>query len=902
MKKLSINTLALGNLKQRKKQYSAMIIGIIIAMFFSSGMLFFANAMQDSKQAMRENRFGRQDVLLADVNQADVHKLIENGILRQAGFAHIIGSVANTNKDALDTVRVGRLDETAAELSNIKAISGRLPTAKGEIAIERIALARLEIKAQPGEMITLRLFTQNGSKTFSEYTEKTYKLVGILQNKASYISFISAHINEDEIPSAFVSSEEAVEPGGKESLACYAMLNSTARKQAYSLFNELPEFEKFSIITAKDVAYINDSSFHSMENNILFSAILVCVLMLSSCIAVVNAFNSNLKERKKQIGLLRAVGTTRRQIINIYCREAIIISLICAPVSCSLSFFAVKLLMRLLGEDYVLHAHPISIAVALCFSILSIAISATIPLFSASKITPVQAIRDIEKTRRMNIKGIKSQRSFSPAALLARRGMANNRLKMIVVSIFMIITIAGTGFLFSWYTYNIKQKLTSVSDYSLIYYPAYYSDNGIIYKNQNKVFTESDRQKAELNEYITESIGIKNTTAHLIDNYEKSVYRQFLSNMYESKGYDDNSISSENYRSILFPEKKTSLQNEQLDILLKTAEHSPIKISAMDIMGLEQLKSKVFEGRINLDKIASGEEIILAAARQIVMFQSEGKNSGIMIGSDKNFKGRLIFNEGCDFHAGDEVEIAFVIASRTSDSEESNNDLSNLSDAKIIRKKFKIGAIVDELDLRVKFYTTLGVLDSIASDCRYDELRFNLNTTITPEIDKYVLETLEGVSENVESSSIHSDFATNESIKKSINNLLIISLSIMIMLSFISISIINNTITASIRSSKQKIGTLRAVGADARELAKAYTYQLLSMLLWGSVTGQLIFNLGFLVARQIYHSRELSFEMSYNPLISILFTLVSFAICIANLQIKLRREMKNSIVENIREL
>ena len=39
-------------------------------------------------------------------------------------------------------------------------------------------------------------------------------------------------------------------------------------------------------------------------------------------VVIVNAFNSNLKERKKQIGMLRAVGATKRQIISIFGREA----------------------------------------------------------------------------------------------------------------------------------------------------------------------------------------------------------------------------------------------------------------------------------------------------------------------------------------------------------------------------------------------------------------------------------------------------------------------------------------------------------------------------------------------------------------------------------------------------
>ena len=44
------------------------------------------------------------------------------------------------------------------------------------------------------------------------------------------------------------------------------------------------------------------------------------------------------------------------------------------------------------------------------------------------------------------------------------------------------------------------------------------------------------------------------------------------------------------------------------------------------------------------------------------------------------------------------------------------------------------------------------------------------------------------------------------------------------------------------------------------------------------------------------------FSSTINPWLTIIFCVLLFAICSANLWIKIRKEMKNSIVENIREL
>ena len=54
-KKLTVNTLAFGNLKNHKKQYTVMVIGIILAMVFSSSVLLFLSCMQTSMQQKKKD-------------------------------------------------------------------------------------------------------------------------------------------------------------------------------------------------------------------------------------------------------------------------------------------------------------------------------------------------------------------------------------------------------------------------------------------------------------------------------------------------------------------------------------------------------------------------------------------------------------------------------------------------------------------------------------------------------------------------------------------------------------------------------------------------------------------------------------------------------------------------------
>ena len=64
--KLTVNTLAFGNLKNRKKQYTSLIIGIILAMMFSSAIPLLFSSMLTSVKEMECDLYGRQNGIYVD--------------------------------------------------------------------------------------------------------------------------------------------------------------------------------------------------------------------------------------------------------------------------------------------------------------------------------------------------------------------------------------------------------------------------------------------------------------------------------------------------------------------------------------------------------------------------------------------------------------------------------------------------------------------------------------------------------------------------------------------------------------------------------------------------------------------------------------------------------------------
>lgn len=171
------------------------------------------------------------------------------------------------------------------------------------------------------------------------------------------------------------------------------------------------------------------------------------------------------------------------------------------------------------------------------------------------------------------------------------------------------------------------------------------------------------------------------------------------------------------------------------------------------------------------------------------------------------------------------------------------------------------------------------------------------------------MKTIRAGAQTVPHSHYSSNYEFNKEQRETMNKLMIVMYAVIILLFTICGSIINNALSSGIRDNKRQLGTLRAVGASEKELVSCYIKQLLSMFGWGTGIGFVGFVLAFigLYCKQHFSNMHVqdwtpSFEFIFNPLPTVILVIVLFAICSFSLWSKIRKEMKNSIVENIREL
>ena len=937
-KKLRPGALALRNIKQHKKQYTAMAAGIILALVFASGFLYFFYCYRASAEILRGEEYGLEDCIIMHTNEKAVDDLQAQGMMKESGLAHILGYLYATEDCKANGAAVAWLDDTAKELANPTLLAGTWPEKDGEIAIEQTAMAQMGLKAEVGDKVTLQMQPQNGAALLDSTVEKGYVLTGILKDKRTNITESYIGNERRDLPAAFVCPGTQAEPGGLETLACYVVRSENSKQDtdaggitgAFAYLSD-PLTQYFEGKADSYMIFLfSDDTVQDISTSFTMTAMLAGIFLLAACAAIINAFNNNLQSRKKQIGMLRAVGATKGQIVKMYGVEALLITLLCVPISLLIAFWAVRGIIALLGSGFTFVPNLwVLLLCGVCGAVF-VLIAALIPLLGATRISPMQAIRNISATRKMKTKRIHTKKEFRLPKLLAARRTTFSKGRQVVVSLFLAIAIITSGYVFSYITYMNANETKKSYDYALGLTRWVDSSNIVnIGENQNG-FAESDRQAVLRSPYIQSSAGYKVYKVGVHIDQFTDYLRMAESDLFPDSaivGHTDD-VNGDNYQSALWgssgePESEDYTQYKPY---MQGSNYLALQIIAADHETLEALEPYLDSGTIHTDRLDAGEEVILVAPREIGVYRDEPdegtpalwyESIGNPYGEAHNYIATA--KRDSDLAPGKELDLTFLKVDTDPQSDpDYDGDLSEmLRSLDVTDRHTQVGAVLDSFphtsylhqvyslsgNSEILVLTSIDGLANLAGEVRYRDLRFTLNQPCNDEIDASVQSILNEITMRVPDSSSTSVYATDRENRANVLSLLSILLGAVVLVLFFCGAIVNNTITADIRENRRELGTLRAVGASAKELSQAYIWQLVRMLGWGSAIGLIGFAGSFFAIRLISEAMDHgTMEFIFSPWVPILFCVLLFALCSLNLYLKIKKETKHSIVDNIREL
>lgn len=474
-----INKVTLRHMLRNKKRTLVTIIGVIISVAMITAVSTFAASMFDFMQRMTMEESGNWHVAYLDARASSL-PLIRNDegtgemyLIRDDGFA----ALPTANQKNKPYLYLKSYDANAFSHNFVELAEGRLPQTDSEIVLPRSLVEKSGTNWNIGDVITLAIGqreipyeTEDGKTEYTlsgqsySYTEgerltdteaRTYTVVGIVEDSNQDASWYPGYTGYTYLDAGKLTSGETV-----DAYLTVSKLSNSLYGKAQNLSERLTQ----SGDTGFDMQYHNSLlGYYGCSDNDGFNmamysvaVILILIIMVGSISLIYNAFAISVSERSKQFGMLSSVGATKKQKRDSVFFEGGVIGLISIPLgilaglggAAGVFYFINPLLIKVWSHGFDLTFRVVvsapAIAAAVVFSILTILISAYLPARRASKITPIEAIRQSTEIK-LSSKQVKTskltRKIFGFEAELGLKNLKRNKKRYRATVFSLIISI-----------------------------------------------------------------------------------------------------------------------------------------------------------------------------------------------------------------------------------------------------------------------------------------------------------------------------------------------------------------------------------------------------------------------------------------------------------------------------
>lgn len=805
-------------LKANKKRTILTIVGVILSVALISSIGLFIQGMENSEIDYVKSTYGSYHVAFREVNDSLISKISNDPKISRSGLYKKEGTIKLNDKISTDIITTS---DKALELLPIKLKEGRLPQSNKEIVMEKWILKYIDVNAKINSKVKIN--------------NKDYILVGILENSVgtqiNKNGFVVTKSNNMSMDNAILLVEISPKVNLSKTVSELEKLGTskTFAKNSYLLLTE-----------------------GSLKDNTTTKGLyeVVCVvigIVLIATIAVIyNSFQISVVERIKQFGLLRAVGTTPRQIRNIVMREATFVILIGVPLGIVCGIIAINgiaLAFKIIGGDTVnilkLSISPIILGISAVVGIISVYISALLPSLFAGKISPLMAISSrasISKEKIKRRKNVIAQKLFGFEGAMAAKNIKRNRkrYRITVFSIALSVTLFITFKYFADMTINIT---------------------GSVNESDNIHFEISSGNKNSGDKFFIDNkiINSVNSIDHV-----KTLYKVY---------------SSLNYTAIMDKDKEAAnikaLGNVYKDTSYKGKDSMLINagINIYDKNSMDACKKYLKSGSIDIKALNNENGVILIEKSRFM----NSKTKKMYIGAPANIK---VGDEICLEKDGTKkVKVMAILKDDAFSFNGSENGLKLITTEDIAKK------LLNKTSISPK-----GLYISI------DDVKN----------ESYVSDAIESIVKTNNSLDFINYIDQNKNYKSGTLMIQILLYGFVIVVSLISSVNILNTLTTNIILRRKEFATLKSIGLTQKGLRKMIILEGLLYGIKGTVYGSAAgCILSYALFKGMVAVREFRYAIPWNAIL--IAAVCALLIGYISVLSPLARIKKDNLIETIRE-
>lgn len=851
-----LKKLTIKNLKLNKKRTIVTIIGILLStsLMVGIGLLFASFQNYMIKETISYN--GSYEALYKDANITNLKENNEYTYFYEKGLGFAKVPSSNQYKPYIYLTSVNK-----QYLNELTLIEGEFPKNDQEIVISNHITTNGNLTYNIGSTITLtygnrlvegNIVTTNDAfiegETLTNLKEQTYTITGIVE-RSKYEEY-----------SACGYTAFTLDNSSKENVNLYVYFNNHKNiiTRSIKLANTISYPENNISYNSSLLALYGESKYQNIMNTIISMMIIMLSLVSIGCIIVIyNSFAISLMERKKEFGLLSSVGATRKQLAKTILYEAIIVGtigitlgILCAYIGISSVIIIInKLIKNILEYELNLVTIPIFIIIPIIFMIIVIFLSALIPALRASKITPIEAIRQNDDIK-INKKKIKTsklvKKIFGVEGTIALKNIKRNKKKYRITTISLFISIVLFISFSSYLTYTLSTASNLIQeipyDINITYNENSVKNNPEIENKLKEIISDKD---------ITSYITYSSASIPIISDFKyNKEYSDFYKNYYGEEIYNDLINNKYQYISI---------------IILDDDSYNKYK---------KELKLKQ-------DKI-----IVYNNFKGVYYTDGTRKNYNIKVINEEDNNNLII----CDF-------------SKILSNEEYTNEINDnytkycnktINSFYITSTKYDLLEEISYID-NYKLIMNEKIYKSLINDIP-EYKTINIKAKNTTNIDKLAtsIENYDNIYyENIKETS------------KQQNNLILVIKILMYgfisLITLIGVTSVFNTITTSMALRKKEFAILRSIGLTKKGFNKILYFESLFFGLKSLFYGIPV-SLGITILIHLTISSTMGISSIIIPWKSILIATISvFAIVLLTMLYSTNKIKKHSIIEQIRE-
>lgn len=465
-----INKLTWRHLWANKKRTVITLFGIIISVAMVTAVFTSVESLMNTMGEITASYDGAWHAKYNELKSKDVQTLAKQKNVKAIGLSMDLGEISskadsNSSKSRTDVLAC---NQNLFTIYSMKPATGRLPVTARELLVTKSFITRNDLKWKVGDTVTLPFTTYSADPQVEpETAQRTYTICGILENDNQLTGFYSAFCGLDDTVTdamgTYIAHVQFAPLGSNTPTDIKA-----AAKAVYGKAVNNDGSDLYTIHT--DYLMYNGVQMSNGVTRALygFMAIILLIIVFASVFMIYDSFAVSYQQRARYLGMLASVGATRTQKRGSVYFEGFILGCIGIPIGilCGIGGIAVtlralsdsfmKTVMVATGDSIRLHAvvdWKIIVFSALV-SALTIFISAWIPAHRASKITPIEALRQTNTVKVKKAKKLKTsrlrQKLFGFEDVLAvknyKRNAKRSRTVVLALAVSVILFLTTTNF------------------------------------------------------------------------------------------------------------------------------------------------------------------------------------------------------------------------------------------------------------------------------------------------------------------------------------------------------------------------------------------------------------------------------------------------------------------------